>query len=90
MNYWQKKKAISFYLKKDKIQNIIDSITHFTGIHHNYKEITDLKFNYIHEVSRKNAYETRRGTYCYLFESEKIIGLNLKGQIIDLKLTTKI
>jgi hypothetical protein len=69
LNFWQKKKAISFYLNKDKIQNIVDSITQFTGIHHQYKDIMDLKFNYLHEISRKNPYETRRGTFCYLFES---------------------
>ena len=56
MKFWQKKNAISFYLNKDHIQSIVDSITQFTGIHHKYKDVTDLKFNYIHEVSRKNPY----------------------------------
>jgi len=69
---------------------MVDSISQFVGIRHKNKTITDLKYSYIQEVSKKGPYESRKGAYCYMPEAEKIVGMNPKGQMIDLKLTSLI
>ncbi len=51
-----KKNYVSFYLRKDKIGNIVESMSKFVGINYKYKNVTDLKFNYLQEIGKKSVF----------------------------------